>query len=364
MKAKVIIGHSEIDSDLYYATYFLAPDNFIYLEIGKRKIVYVNDMEFSRATGEIKCCEVFNVSSCPKKYKNALEWIVKENKIDEIIVSENLPIKYVETLRKLGVKIEIKVGDFFPERSEKNEKEIENIKKTQEVNGKGMSLVIEVIRKSKIKKDGKLEYKNKILTSEFLKEVVDIEFLKGKCRSEMNIISCGKLSAQPHSSGSGAIFANEPIVIDLFPRSMENRYYADMTRTVVKGKASEEIKKIYKTVLQGQKMAIENLKAGVKISSLEKEVRAYFEKIGYTTENVNGNSQGFIHSLGHGVGLDIHEKPSITQKNNKKLKVGNVITIEPGLYYPEIGGIRIEDMLLIKGEGYENLTNFPHFLEI
>jgi len=133
---------------------------------------------------------------------------------------------------------------------------------------------------------------------------------------------------------------------------------------VVKGKASDEIKKIYKTVLQGQKIAIENLKAGVKISSLEKEVRAYFEDAAYITEHINGNSRGFIHGLGHCVGLDIHEKPFIDQKNNKKLKAGNVITIEPGLYYPGIGGVRIEDMLLIKEEGYENLTNFPHFLEI
>jgi Xaa-Pro aminopeptidase len=191
-----------------------------------------------------------------------------------------------------------------------------------------------------------------------------MEFVKGGCRSENEIVSSGKNTSQPHNMGKGPVYANQPIIIDIYPSSVRNRYFADMTRTVVKGKASPEIKKLYNTVLEGQKLAIKNVKAGVGINSLYKSVIDYFEESGYRTELGTRNPQGFIHGLGHGVGLEIHESPSLKLRNNQKLEAGNVVTIEPGLYYPNIGGVRIEDMVLVKGNGYENLTKFPKVLEI
>lgn len=137
-----------------------------------------------------------------------------------------------------------------------------------------------------------------------------------------------------------------------------------MTRTVVRGKASEEIKKIYDIVLKVQKVSLKNVRAGIKINSLEKEARESFDAAGYKTELDSVNSQGFIHNLGHGVGLDVHESPTINGRNNCILKPGSVITIEPGLYYPGIGGVRIEDMVLVKEGGCENLTKSPKILEI
>jgi len=365
MKAKLIIGCSEIDSNLYYATKFLAPDDFIYLEKEDgKKIVYINAMEFSRAREEAEVDEVINSSFCPSKYRSALSWLVVENELKEVLVPENFPIKYGEILRKARVRIEIKSGMFFEEREIKDKEEIENIKAAQRVNEKGMESAIEMIRKSKIRKDGKLEYENKILTSEFLKEIIDIEFLRGGCKSDLNIVSCGRDSAQPHNPGSGPLLGNEPIIIDLYPRSVKTRYFADMTRTVVKGKASEEIKKIHSTILSAQEKAIGKVRAGIEINSLEKNVREQFDKAGYETKYDDKISQGFIHSLGHGVGLDIHEAPSVSRMNENELKAGSVITIEPGLYFPKIGGVRIEDMVLVKDGGFENLTKFPKILEI
>ena len=342
MKPKLIIACSENDGNLFYATGFLAPDEFIFLEIGGKRIVFINDMEFSRAQTEATVDEVINTLSLPKQYATTLEWIVSEKKINEIVVPENFAIKYAEDLRKLGVKIEVKSGEYFSQREVKSQTERNDIKATQKVNDRAMAAAIEILRKSEIRKDGKLEYGSKILTSEFMKEIIGIEFLRGGCRSEMDIVASGWQSAQPHNSGSGPLFAHQPIVIDLFPRSIKNRYYADMTRTVVRGKASEKVRKIYDIVLKVQKTSLKNVRAGIKISSLEKEARKCFDTAGYKTQLDGKISQGFIHIL----------------------KPGSVITIEPGLYYPGIGGVRIEDMVLVKEGGCENLTKSPKILEI
>lgn len=364
MKAKLLIASSENNADMYYASRILIPDEFVYLEMEGCRRIYVSDLEFSRALRESSVDEVFNSFSKPEKYKNVLAWIIAENKIKEVLVPEYFPIKYADTLKKLKVKIEIKSGTFFEERITKRKNEIKNIVDTQRVNEEAMRSAIEVIRKSKIRKDKKLVYKNKILTSEFLKEFIEIEFVRGGCKSENDIVSCGKDTSQPHNAGNGPLFANQPIIIDLYPRSFGNRYFADMTRTVVKGKASMEIKNLYNTVLEGQKLAIESVGAGMEAKELFKKVNDHFRKSGYETTLGSRKPEGFIHNLGHGVGLEIHEKPSLGPYSEEKLVAGSVITIEPGLYYPDIGGVRIEDMVLVKNDGCENLTKMPKNLEI
>jgi Xaa-Pro aminopeptidase len=164
--------------------------------------------------------------------------------------------------------------------------------------------------------------------------------------------------------GSGPLFANQPIIIDIYPKSSISRYFADMTRTVVKGKASPEIRKIYDTVLAGQKLALKSVRTGIEISSLYQKVTDYFEKCGFQTTLGSRNPEGFIHNLGHGLGLEIHEKLFLGPRNREKLQAGSIITIEPGLYYPGIGGIRIEDLVLVKEEGCVNLTRMPKILEL
>ena len=369
-KAKLIIANSLNDSNMYYAVGISIPDDFIYLEKNKKKIIYVDDLEFNRAKKEAKVDQVINYSRYNKKAnRNSLEGvliaILKENKIKEIVVPENFKMKYAEILLKNKIKVQVKPEPFFKKRITKNKSEIEKIKKTQRANELAIKQAIEIIKKSKIRKDKKLIYQNKILTSEFIKTIIDIELLRKNCRAEIfNIVSCGKDSADPHQEGKGPLLANQPIIIDIFPKSSDNRYFADMTRTVVKGKASKEIKKIYQTVLEAQKLAISKIKPGIKTNSIHKLVQDYFNKKGFKSEEKNGKVQGFIHGTGHGVGLDIHELPNLNSKDKNILKTGNVVTVEPGLYYPNIGGVRIEDLILVTKNGHQNLTKFPKVLEI
>jgi Xaa-Pro aminopeptidase len=137
-----------------------------------------------------------------------------------------------------------------------------------------------------------------------------------------------------------------------------------MTRTVVRGKASAEVKKMYNAVLEAQKMVLREIRSGVRGDLIHKKVQDYFESKGFNTGEKNGKIQGFYHVTGHGVGLDVHESPSISSGYKKELQSGNIVTVEPGLYYLGIGGVRIEDIVAVTKDGCKNLTKFPKVFEI
>jgi Xaa-Pro aminopeptidase len=157
-------------------------------------------------------------------------------------------------------------------------------------------------------------------------------------------------------TGTGPLHADEPIVIDLFPCEEKTGYFADMTRTVVKGKPSPEIRDMYSALREAKQLGISQVKAGVSGAAVYQSVVDFFKEHGYES-----NTRGFVHNLGHGVGLQIHEQPTVGPAG-KALKAGSVITIEPGLYYPGIGGVRLEDIGEVTTKGFNNFTKFPEDL--
>ena len=161
----------------------------------------------------------------------------------------------------------------------------------------------------------------------------------------------------PHNTGKGIIYANKPIIIDIFPRSQKTGYFGDMTRTVLRGRPTEGLVKMYEAVLEGQKVGINMIKEGIKTSRVHQTITNLFKQRGFDTGKINGKPQGFIHSTGHGLGLEIHEPPRLGA-GNEMLKAGNVVTVEPGLYYEKLGGIRLEDVVLVTKGGCKNLTKF------
>ena len=168
----------------------------------------------------------------------------------------------------------------------------------------------------------------------------------------------------PHESGYGPLRANEPIILDVFPRSQKTGYFGDITRTVVKGRASEAVRKLYDTVHRGQNAAFQLMRAGMQTSRIHQAVQKLFTSAGYKTGKVDGRMQGFFHGTGHGLGLEIHEAPRVGATSTGALKAGQVVTVEPGLYYPEIGGVRLEDVAHITPKNPRNLTQFEKVLEV
>lgn len=366
-KTFLIIDSSESNSNLYYKTNFFVPDLVVFIEIKGKKILVLNRLEFDRGLKQASVDTVLSYESYLKKVteKNKkkvgiidiVDQIFRQKKVKSLVVESQFPVLFADELRKRRYKVSVsKNSMLFPERLKKSETEVSHIKSAIRQTTKAMDLAIKTIKASKIK-NNKLYREGKLLTSESVKKVIN-SYLAGEGYSSSHtIVACGLHSSMPHHSGEGPLRAGKPIVIDIFPKSQKNGYFGDMTRTVVKGKPSEELAKMYKTVLEGQKLGISLIKHGVKSADVHQAILDLFEKKGFKTEMLDGKPQGFIHSTGHGLGLDIHEPPRIGL-GKEVLEEGNIVTVEPGLYYEKLGGIRIEDVVQVTKRGCTNLTKY------
>jgi len=371
-QAILMIANSEVDSNLYYATKFLAPDPFIFIQTNGRKTMVMSDLELDRAKAQTHVDTVSAYSQYEQQLKtngvaspsvvDVVEAVLKEQGIQQLLVSETFGLRHADGLRSKGFVITTKPEPFFEERVIKTEEEIQAISQTQRAVEAAVEAAVEVLREAAVKK-GVLYWKGGVLTSEALKKVTNVKLMELDCVAQHTIIAGGIQGCDPHDEGSGPLRPNETIVMDVFPRSSTSRYYADMTRTVVKGQASDAVKRLYDTVKEAQEGAIGKIKDGADGQEIHQWIMDLFEKRGYHTGMKDGRMQGFFHGTGHGVGLDIHEPPRISRAS-WVLKVGEVVTVEPGLYYPEIGAVRIEDMVLVTQNGCINLTKFPKLLEV
>eukprot|EP00701_Giardia_intestinalis_P000508 XP_001704332.1 Xaa-Pro dipeptidase [Giardia lamblia ATCC 50803] len=202
---------------------------------------------------------------------------------------------------------------------------------------------------------------NETVTATYLKNMVRTEMARLGYFLESCIIACGRQACDPSCHGYGVLRPNELIVCDIYPRCIESGYYGDMTRTFLKGTPSPDQQKLMQTVLHAQSMAIHEIIPGKPYRDLNKVVNDLFLSMNYTTKKVGSHWQGFCHGLGHGVGLEIHEPPFIDgEETSDVCTVGTVFTIEPGLYYPSIGGCRVEDVVVVTEDGAEVLGSYSY----
>ncbi|MHC1755995.1 MAG: M24 family metallopeptidase [Methanosarcina sp.] len=354
------------NADIYYVTRFLASDDFVYLQTGAGKeVLFISEMERGRAEIEsrvstIKTTQEFGYREKIKEKKDpsiayaaCISELLLEEKVKRVSVPYDFPVFYSSYLTEAGFTVVPVKSPFRKMRSLKRQEEIEAIKYAQTAGEKAMEAAIALIAGAE-EKEGVLYFEGQALTGAKVNSVIDHTLLDFGCEAEETIVSCGEDTANPHGTTDGPLRANAPVILDIFPRSKKKRYFADMTRTVLRGEASEKLKAMYETVLAAQEKALGMVKPGVAASEIHNAVCDLFEARGYHTYR-SGSKAGFTHSTGHGVGLDIHELPGVGE-NGALLEAGNVITIEPGLYYPGIGGIRLEDMVLVTEKGCENLT--------
>lgn len=370
--AILIIAASERDANLYYATRFIAPDPFIFVQIAGRKTLLMSDLEVDRARRESSVNEVLSTSKLAAEYRrrtgkrpayvDLVAAFLKQTKIRELLVPADFPIFYADALRKKSFKIISKGEPFFEKRAIKTAEEIRAIEASQRHTEAACRTAIEVIARSQIQK-GRLYYRGKVLTSEDIKKIINVALMERNCVAQHTIIAPGIQGVDPHNQGSGPLRPNESIVMDIFPQSVSSRYYADFSRTVVRGKASPKLKKMYAAVREGQEIAFRTIRHGADGSRIHQAIQKRFEELGFRTGERNGRMQGFFHGTGHGVGLEIHEPPRIGGVKDI-LKTGQVVTVEPGLYYEDAGAVRIEDMVVVTQSGCRNLTRLPKVLEL
>ncbi|MCL4462209.1 MAG: Xaa-Pro peptidase family protein [Nitrospirae bacterium] len=364
--ARLIIAAGEASPDLYYRTRFLTPDPYIYLEIQSERIILVNDLEIDRARKESIASQVLPTRDWEKKLSasgkspsaiNIVSAFLEEKKILDIQVPFDFPLGYADGLRKNGFNVTASAGPFFPERAFKSRDEARQIRTVQIGVEESLREIVRILKESNIR-DGLIHYGGTVLTSETVKSILKKELIGKNLLGEHTIVAGGEQACDPHMEGEGPLPAHLPIVFDIFPHHESTRYFADMTRTLFKGSVKPIHRKLYETVLEAQEKAISLARPEEESRKLHQSVVDVFEARGYRTGEKNGRMEGFFHGTGHGVGLEIHEAPRVG-KTGELLKEGHVITVEPGLYYPGIGGVRIEDMLYITDTGFENLTTFP-----
>jgi len=318
-----------------YITGFTGDDSAAF--VTSDKAIFITDARYTeQAANQVKGFEI-------KEHKHGIKEILKEYvenlKISRLAFEGSLSYKQYSDLKDfLGIEL-VMANDLIETlRMTKDESEIENIKKAQDITDKAFSHILNFIKVGMSERDVALEM-------EFYMKKLGAQDL-----SFDTIVASGKRSSLPHGVASNKIIEKGDLVTLDFGCKY-NGYCSDMTRTIIMGKATEKQREIYNIVLEAQENAIKHIKAGVTGKEGDNYARSIIEKKGY--------GKYFGHSLGHGVGLEVHESPSLSFKNEEPLKQNSIVTVEPGIYISDFGGVRIEDMVLLKEDKVINLTNSP-----
>jgi Xaa-Pro aminopeptidase len=387
--ADALLLHSESfkNPNMFYLTRFLAPDRFVFLKkVDSPPMVVVNPMEFPRACKESFVKDVrsyvdYNYVEVIKAAENpwigGMKFIAaivnKEiGKGKAICVPHDFASMATDVLREEGLTVKPMFNVVEKARETKEPEEISEIARVQKVTENVVTEAINLISDCNIGTNNTLVWrkngKKKPLTVGDVKSLLGHRFLDEWCSIEDEIIvACGPPSADPHFTGNleDRMRANQPIILDVYPRSIKKRYWADMTRTVVKSKASDTVKRMFNVVLEAKNAVIDALHAGTLGSEMHNLCCDILEKAGYETARGGKKvEKGFMHSLGHGVGLEIHEGPTLSELYGFPLEEHNIVTVEPGLYDPKVGGVRIEDIVEVTKNGCRNLTQMPIHLEV
>jgi Xaa-Pro aminopeptidase len=372
---RLLYAASESSADLLYLSGVFVPDPFLVIIAQKKSYAVVSQLEFGRVAKQSKFDEVMLLETIRQKAADNLQislaevgpgelmvYFAQRFAVKKIEVPADFPALYYARLFEAGYRIEVVEGAFFPKRGKKTDAEARAIRQGNAASAAGIRAAEAVLRAATI--DGnRILHEGKTLTSERLRSIIDQACLEKGATAIHTIVAGGRQACDPHEGGHGRLRPHELIIIDVFPRVQKTGYHGDMTRTFLKGKASPAQRALVKAVRNAQAAAMAQVKAGIKGDAVHAAAKKVFDKAGFVTERRKGGFVGFIHSTGHGLGLEVHEAPRVS-KGAPKLKAGQVITVEPGLYYPEIGGCRIEDVVRVTKDGCEKLSSLHYRWEI
>ena len=351
-------------------------DAFLYAEHDGVRHIVVSALETPRLEGlgfELHPYEEFGADELRR---SGMTWLEIDDEItlravaalgiERATVPGTFPLLLADKLRARDVDV-IPDQSFFVERRRvKSEAELEGIRRAQAAAEAGMAAARALLRRAEQNGSG-LEVDGEPLTSERIKGAISRAFLEHGATGDDFVVSHGSQSAIGHHAGAGQIEGGEPIVIDLWPRDNESAYCADMTRTYVVGDVPDELAGWHRLCKEALERAVRDVRPGVTAKSVYEGSCEIFEAAGYPTQRTKREGEplheGFFHSLGHGVGLDVHELPVLGLVGHEQLLRGEVFAVEPGLYRPGFGGCRLEDLVVVTETGAEKLTSFPYDLE-
>jgi Xaa-Pro aminopeptidase len=352
------------------------PDPFLYVEHDGRRLVVITSFERERLKAVAPDIEALPpeqfgvdellrggtppVQAMLEVYTRAL----KEIGVSSAVVPAQFPLELADHLRANGVEISVARDLFEDRRRSKNASEIAGLRRAQRACEEALDVARAMLRDSS--GVGVLQHGGEPLTCELIKAEMQQVFVSCGAIADEFIVAHGAQGAVGHDMGSGPISAGESVVFDLWPRDAETAVYTDMTRTYVVGDVPDEIREYHRLCKEALERTTEAAKPGVNGRDLMQIACDIFAAAGYPTQLTKKPGEvldsGFFHGLGHGVGLEVHERPRLSVVGDD-LVPGDVITLEPGLYRAGYGGVRLEDILLVTDNGAETVTKYPYELE-
>lgn len=354
----VLVGATANVPDLLYATGFDAPDPVAAVRRPDgRTTLVVNRMELGRARRQARGCAVESPDTlglpADRSVAATLAALLRREGVRAVEAPPSFPLGAAEALRKEGVAVRVAArSPLEAARAVKTPEEIRKIARAQAAARAAERALGRAVREAEVRADGVLMRGGRPFTSERARALVREALLARGCMDlEGTIVAGGAQAADPHEAGRGPLRANQWIVADIFPRDLATGYWGDMTRTFLRGRPSPALRRLYDTVAEAQKLGLSLVKPGAAGADVHGAVADFFRKRGYETgTDAAGRAFGFFHGLGHGVGLEIHEEPRLSLRGGA-LEPGMVVTVEPGLYYPALGGVRIEDTVVVTETG-------------
>jgi len=361
------------DADQYYLAGFHAPDPFVTLYDGAVHLLFARSLEYGRAKRESRADTVERATDFGYEERRetdgpraarigSLTGFLEAHDVDDVAVPPRFPLGTADGLREADVSVEADEEGVLAEiRATKTPEEVEHVREAQASNGAAMARAAELIASTAIE-DGHLVHDGETLTSERVRREIETTLLEHGCALDETIVAGGADAADPHERGSGPLPAGEPIIVDIFPRDKETRYHGDLTRTFCRGEPDETVREWYDLTAEAKAAALDAIEPGVTGAAVHGAACDVYEDAGWPTLRADPTAEtGYIHSTGHGVGLEVHELPRLAPDGGE-LAPGHVVTVEPGLYDPAVGGVRIEDLVVVTEDGSENLTDYPESL--
>lgn len=377
--ATIMAGIPAINSALYRMLRFNVGDPVALISLksneGSKSIFILRDIEMHRAEKQARADEI----ACPADFtpenglsgdretataQAAAECLVRHG-ITSVTADRTLPLIYAEIIRGRGIDVVCDMEFGVTDRRSKDSQEIAWLQEAQTATESAMEMACQLIGRADVDEKGILVHGGSHLTSERVRNAIDIKLLELGYSNVPSIVAGGSVAADCHEIGTGVLKTQEPVIVDIFPQNRTTLYNGDCTRTVVNGPVSEQLQKMHAAVFAAKQAGEATVKPGVTGEDVHKAVIATIQEhgfdVGIPDDAMSDEYCAMVHGTGHGIGLDVHEPPLLDFKG-PELVVGDALTIEPGVYSKAIGGIRIEDMVIVTSDGCDNLNQLPQGL--
>ncbi len=379
--ACVFAGVPAVNRSLYHRIRFLVGDPAALIEWqhadgATESLLIIRDIEMERARRSARADQV----ACPADYTpatglsgdretataQALAECLRQSGVEVVTCDRTFPLIFTHELNTAGIQIAYDPGLGTTERRSKDEQELEALRAAQADTEAAMEMACHLVATAGVDAEGVLQRDDAALTSERIREAIDVFLLQRNYANPGSIVAGGSQCADCHELGSGPLRTGETVIIDIFPRNRSSLYNGDCTRTVVHGDVPDGARDIHAIVMEAKKQAISTIRAGVTGEAVHQAtidaITAHGYPVGPPSDSPPADFTGMVHGTGHGIGLDVHEPPLLDLKG-PELVVGDVLTVEPGLYGRNVGGVRIEDMVAVTAEGCENFNRLPEHLD-